>query len=213
MLYSFSANVLFAHVSRTGGVSIRSSLRIGHSQWTALRSSQHAALCEARSELNELFDSTFKFAVVRNPWDRLVSWYSYLLSVSLASELNSKSLSDPDTEHWKEFDAYLDTALKETITIDGVERLVMSQFHQLSDSSETLLADRLARFENLTQDISQIMLKANLRCPPLPTTNQSHHLHYSSYYSDYGRQLVGDVLKRDIEQFSYRFEPEVCVQD
>lgn len=130
-----------------------------------------------------------------------------MLSVSLAPDSDSKSLSDPDADHWKGFDAYLDTALKETIIIDGAERLAMSQFHQLSDSSEALLTDRLARFENLADDVSRILVEANLRCPPRPTIHQSHHLHYSAYYSDYGRQLVGDVLKHDIDLFSYRFEP------
>ena len=194
------------HVSRTGGVSIRECLRTGLNEATSVGSSLHAPLCEARDELGELFDSTFKFAVVRNPWDRLVSWHSYISSTAFP-DLDHESLSDPDASHWTDFDAYLDAALKETWTIDGEERLVASQFHQLADAQGRLLTDDLGRFEILAEDLSRLLERAKLRCPPLKRMNQSYHQHYSVYFSAYGRQLVESCLPEDIAQFGYRFGP------
>jgi chondroitin 4-sulfotransferase 11 len=207
MLYSFQAGVLFVHVSRTGGISIQTCMRRGLNDSTVLGTSAHAPLCEARAELGALFDSTFKFAIVRNPWDRLVSWFSFISSISPASELRSGSQADPDSPHWHEFDAYLDAVLKETCTIDGAERLVMSQFHQLADAEEQLLTNDVGRFETLTDDALRLFGMSGLRCPPLQKLNSSTHLHYSKYYSEFGRELVSDLLKDDIEHFGYRFEP------
>jgi len=209
MLYSFQAAVLFVHVSRTAGVSIQACMRAGLNNSTILGSSQHAPLCEARTELGELFDSTYKFAVVRNPWDRLVSWYAYLAAVTFARDLDKKSQSAPDAAHWKEFDAYLDVALRETCRIDGEERLMLSQFHQLADAEGQLLVDGLGRFENLADDVPRLFSEANLKCPPLKQINQSNHVHYSAYYSDYGRELVGALLKDDVEGFDYQFDAGV----
>ena len=206
MLYSFQAGVLFVHVSRTGGTSIQACMRTGLNESTNLGSSAHAPICEARTELGALFDSTYKFAIVRNPWDRLVSWFSLISSITLAPDLDIKTHSDPQAQHWNEFDAYLDSALKETCMIDGVERLVMSQFHQLADAQGLLLTNELGRFESLSDDVNRLLRAANLRCPQLKKLNPTNHLHYSRYYSDYGRQLVNELLKDEIENFNYRFE-------
>jgi chondroitin 4-sulfotransferase 11 len=206
MLYSFQSDVLFVHVSRTGGTSIKMSMEIGLNKLSNLGSSQHAPLCEARAELGELFDSTYKFAIVRNPWDRLVSWYSFISSISIVPDLDSVSQADPDASHWKEFDAYLDETLVRKCSIDGEQRLELSQFHQLADSQGKLLIDGLGRFESLAEDMPRLLGEAKLRCPPLKTLNQSSHQHYSAYYSDYGRQLVEELLKDDVDCFGYQFD-------
>ncbi|MGB0524159.1 MAG: sulfotransferase family 2 domain-containing protein [Flammeovirgaceae bacterium] len=72
MLYSVQHQFLFTHVSRTGGVSLSQCLRqqapdVQDILW------QHAPLILAKQLLGEIFNQVYKFAFVRNPWERFVS--------------------------------------------------------------------------------------------------------------------------------------------
>jgi len=206
MLYSFPSQILFTHISRTAGTSIQASMQTSIHMLKNIGKNQHSPLCEARDELGELFEPSFKFAIVRNPWERLVSWYSFINLISNKFNKNEKPEQKQNSLNKQDFDNYLKQALKETCLIDGKERLAMSQLHQLSDSQENLLTNDIGRFENLNDDFSRLLQKAQLKCPPLKKVNQSNHLHYSRYYSEYGQQLVAESLKEDIDYFGYQFK-------
>jgi len=93
-MISFQKRFLFVHIPKTAGNSIQSVLReYSEDQIVALRSEQdgierfglrnpnykirkHSTLAEYRMALgDEQFRSLYKFACVRNPWDRMVSYY------------------------------------------------------------------------------------------------------------------------------------------
>ncbi len=67
--------------------------------------------------------------------------------------------------------------------------------------------DFVARMENLAEDFAGVCRR--VRIPPvrLPRRNRRLHGHYSWYYDDATRDLVGDYYARDISAFGYRFEP------
>ena len=93
-MISVSKRFLFVHIPRTGGNSIQSLLRnysedeivIARERQDGIerfgiRSShpnlrKHSTLAEYRAALGEeRFGTLYKFASVRNPWDRMISYY------------------------------------------------------------------------------------------------------------------------------------------
>jgi chondroitin 4-sulfotransferase 11 len=193
MLFSNKHRVLFIHVSRTGGTTIRELLRACMSDSVGgLRSkqlSQHATANEIAAAFGTDFHAYFRFAFVRNPWDRLWSWYSLRRSATGDTQMT--------------FDAFLN------IWIPPHGPLVLSsQTDSLYSSSGELLVDALGRYENFASDLKAIFKQAELPLlSEIPCLNASEADHYSRFYSEYGRDLVERAYRADLENFDYRYEP------
>ena len=68
--YSKEHNILFVHIPKNAGSSIRDKLDI--------TKSGHYPLSILQSHMDKkTFDNAIKIAVFRNPWERMVSWYRY----------------------------------------------------------------------------------------------------------------------------------------
>ncbi len=106
-MISFQKRFLFVHIPKTAGNSIQTILRhYSEDEIVALRAEQdgierfglrnpnykikkHSTLAEYRAALGEArFRDLYKFTCVRNPWDRMVSYYFGTTSTrgSLGSE-------------------------------------------------------------------------------------------------------------------------------
>ncbi|ADZ89715.1 sulfotransferase family 2 domain-containing protein [Marinomonas mediterranea] len=207
MYISRQHNFLFCHVSRTGGTSLTEHIKRHVKDVEQVRL-QHLSMKEGKAILGEEFDTFFKFTLVRNPWERLVSWYALMALSDASFDLNSAALNAlPDSPHWRKFDEFLEAVSTQKIGGCRGNRLVFSQWQQLIDDDGNLLVDEIGRFENYAQDIPKFLSKVNVMKPFEENVNGSKHLHYSEYYSDFGKELVADVFHEDVSNFGYHFEP------
>ncbi len=205
MYYSKKNRFLFCHVPRTGGTSFSEHIR-SHFNCAQRNQFQHLSMPAAKRLLGSQFDSLFKFAFVRNPWERLVSWHG--LTAVAHSQFRHDLVPDtsPSSSHWRNFDKFLEQAVTKHTDVDGELRLEFSQFHQLADGDGNLLVDDLGRFENYSADSKRFLTKLGVDKSLPIKVNHSHHLHYSEYYSEFGRDLVAKVFHLDISKFGYEFE-------
>jgi hypothetical protein len=76
VLVSDNHKLVFVHIQKSGGVTVQELLQ---KNFPDLRTivARHAFASRGMQELDE-WDEYFKFAVVKNPWDRLVSWYTMI---------------------------------------------------------------------------------------------------------------------------------------
>src|SRR5262245_23839746 len=81
MLISQNPPFLFIHIQKTGGTSLERVLRASCPDVKQL-CGRHDHALSASKRLDANYHRYFKFAFVRNPWERLVSWYSMIVQYS-----------------------------------------------------------------------------------------------------------------------------------
>ncbi|WP_235736946.1 sulfotransferase family 2 domain-containing protein [Nocardioides alcanivorans] len=208
MRVSDSRRVLFVHVPKTGGSTIDRVLdtEVPDSRKVAGRP-RHATLKGILAAEPELADY-WVFGFVRNPWARMVSWWSMVNTVFEAYErgeprvvrkvnANPKAWL-PEGEFAKDFDAFV---LEGTAKIRKVGRPQMEML-----SAPDRMADFVGRIENFHADVNTVRERLGLEpLVEIPRANKSSHGPYQDYYNATTRQKVAEVYAADIEAFGYEF--------
>ena len=181
---------IFIHVSKTGGTSIEHALNPNvsldysnnsHTTGNTSFKDKHWSALRYKKEYPKEYESYFKFAFVRNPWDRLVSNYKWLVFIGKVHTSFEDWIKNPT---WG-FNAYSYTKM-------------------LHDNNGNMI-DFVGKFENLQEDFNTVCNKIGLTQRELPHKNKTNHKHYTEYYSDETSQLVAERYAQDIERFGYKF--------
>lgn len=227
MLLSFPKEFLFVHIAKTGGSSVRSVLagnRWRHPYfWAqmvchrlssltghrlASKLPRHAPIVAAMEMLSrESFEQLFKFAFVRNPWDRMVSAYCHFERerTDLLSENGVKSFDD--FVQWMIHDAG-DYRGRGATFVQAIRR---PQREYLIDLHGNLAVDMIGRYELLAKDYASIArrLGFSARLPHKRRSNRDFD--YRTHYSQKSIEWVGNYYSTDIKQFDYQFESQDVV--
>jgi hypothetical protein len=212
MLLSYKPAFLFIHIDKAAGSSIQLALKDYASPRTnrrvlrrlvwlgslnrlglyrSIEFPEHVSAKTVRSCLpSEIYAEMFKFAFVRNPWDRLVSRYSYLLK-------NEKHPRHHLVKAMKGFDEYV------RWEIGRGSRTFQYPF--VADSAGKLIVDFVGYFERLNEDFTKICGRLGVAAE-LPRANASSHRDYRTFYTPELRDLVGREFQRDVQLFGYTFD-------
>jgi Sulfotransferase family len=201
-MISLQKRFLFVHIPKTAGNSIQSALRdYSEDELVALRKEQdgverfglrnpnykvkkHSTLAEYRDALGEAqFGELYKFTCVRNPWDRMVSYYF-------------TPTQSPETWNRKKFRKVISKA----VSVADYLRLDRGEEDPFGN------VDYIMRFENLASDFRTVCEALSISPPTLPQYNRSSREHYSKYYDDELREFVRARFVAEIERFGYTFE-------
>ncbi len=203
MLISDHHRMLFVHVQKTGGVSIDRMLR-GHIDDLRSVASRHATLSRILKNEPDLH-SYWTFGFVRNPWTRMVSWWSMIEKWNKfngprsGKEHGDKKLNP----FWVAADSYTDF---EEFIMRGPEdfrRLRTPQIDYLTTPHRR--ADFIGRTESFNADIRAVLARLNLPLIEPEQHNVSKHGKHQGYYTDATRTRVGEIFAKDIELFGYEF--------
>ena len=201
-MISFQKRFLFVHIPKTAGNSIQSILRhYSEDEIVALRAEQdgierfgirnpnykikkHSTLAEYRAALGEArFHDLYRFTCVRNPWDRMVSYYFGTTSLVEAW----------DREEFKKL-------ILRALLVTDYLRLDKGESDPFGN------VDYIIRFENLADDFRTLSAKLGIPDAPLPRYNRSNREHYSKYYDTDLRELIRKRFAPEIDRFGYAFE-------
>ena len=153
------------------------------------------------------YDGYFKFAFVRNPWDRLVSCYLQKLGPGRRrrAPLGRTQSGDKLREgmHFSEFA----TAVCEIPDTEANPHF-RSQHIVLYGGTDSLLPDFIGRFENLQEDFARVTAKIgapDLKLPHLTPSLSRDNRSYRDFYDERLAKMVNERYQRDIELFDYSF--------
>jgi hypothetical protein len=149
----------------------------------------HLTLSQLRPHLDaDTFDNFFKFAFVRNPFDRFVSYCSFV------------------TRQKGQFDRNPRAVMEHFVAKPPWDRILFQPQHQfLIDEQGKLLTDYVGRVEQMQESYDAIAQRIGIPTAPLERVNSSRRADYRGYYD---QELIDGVAKlyaRDLELFGYSF--------
>jgi hypothetical protein len=148
----------------------------------------HISVRQLRGHLPpDTWNDYFKFAFVRNPFDRFVSICFFLNRQHPGFEKNARSF------------------MKRALNAPRFRRriLVRPQTELLTDDDGELAVDFVGRYEALQPSYDSIMKKVGLATTDLEWKNKSTHAGYDVYYDDELREQVAEFYRDDLRMFGY----------
>ncbi|WP_312160465.1 sulfotransferase family 2 domain-containing protein [Phenylobacterium sp.] len=209
MIVSHRHRFIFAAVPKTGTHSVRQALReqLGDGDveqvglfvdkrfpWEELAAIRHGhlALRQVRPYLGEeAFGGYFKFAFVRNPFDRFVSYCAFMLRGGEAFQQRPQEVM----RHFL-FEAPPD----HHILFQPQARLLVDE------DGKTLLADEVGRVEDMQGSFDAICARIGIPSRRLDRVNGTRRGDYRSYYDQALIDAVAARYAQDLELFGYSFE-------
>ena len=191
MIYAIDHKIVFYHVPKTGGSSITYWLENNNLGLIANIKPMHAHPTSiATNNFVTNFPVNWSFCVVRNPWDRWVSWWHYW-----------KFMVKRFDHSFEEYTENFFTGQYKDLT-GGEYGPNIPQIHFSRHVHEVL------RYENLEEDFKKVQDKLNVHTPLEKRGNVSKGKpHYSHYYTTPRLvDLVSEYYKEDIAEFGYKYE-------
>lgn len=144
----------------------------------------HLMAGEVRERLgNQLWDSYFKFAVDRNPWDKAVSLFF----------ANTHRTGPRPFAEWLRWIPSFRLTNYPNYTIDGA-----------------VAVNQLIRYESLGEHLAMVRERVGLPPLALPRANGAFRpdesRDYRSLYDDDSAMFIADLCAREIALFDYRFD-------
>ena len=138
------------------------------------------------------FEEAWKWIFVRNPWDRAVSSYFYVVKLS-------------EYRGWPvpTFKDYLKTPFSDMTYLARIHSWPL--YRHVFKSKNFFAIDFIGRYENLQNDFDYVCKHLGVSKCKLCHRKKGNHEHYTEYYDDECIELVANKFAVDIKRFGYTF--------
>jgi hypothetical protein len=151
---------------------------------------------------SEQWDSYFRFSIARNPWDRMVSDFTWLAR-------NDPALQ-PKVRFYHRFgvpfDEFGQTRRLFADFIKSGNWTTNDRFYVIDDR---LCVDQVIRYEHLSDDFREVCQAIGVPPVTLPRLKagiRPAKRHYSEYYDERTAGIVADRHRNDLRLFGYELE-------
>ena len=247
---------VFVHIPRTGGTSFRKMLQIDEEKPSDLEKinskglvflsnkqkgrrsydtprvlqKEHLVMSQM-AQLNivdrNIFNQYFKFAFVRNPWDKLLSEYTnhyckycesfeeYVSKVEqIVNFINDNFKFDIEDLFYEEYSKLTFNILWNKKLDNHLMPWGGNEVHSdphffpqhifTHNLDGTVLVDFIGRFESYEEDAQNILNQLGISSP-IEKLHSSEHPPYRQAYTPITRDIIANVFQTDIKVFGYQF--------
>lgn len=200
MIIDHQYRYIYTAIPKTGSISIQFALGYGNN--IPEPELYHQDLRTTLSN-NMQYYNYFKFAFVRNPWDRLLSLYN---DFTVNRVCQYSGLVRFDKPLLSEFIDFNDMCIKLVDSPWFCNIFFRSQWDMLSVNNK-LCVDRVGRFESFQHDFDSICHDIGLTNVVIDKLNTSKvkDVRYQQYYTDESRNAIAKLYASDIETWNYEF--------
>lgn len=212
MLISHKNKLITIDIPKTGTRSLRETLTelihldiVGSSQCELFN--QHGTALECYNSLNTIninFDDYFSFCVVRNPWDRYLSFFKYYKDKAY------EYLNRETNEAWSNAEiaqgklcAELFSAKNNYLILKNIIMNNRKQSDYYLDNNHKVMVSYVAEFANLTTEFDFLCSSIGISCTNLKHKNKSSSIVYKDIYNQELIDLVAKKEKHVIEMKNY----------
>ena len=135
----------------------------------------------------EIWKHYYKYAVVRNPWDKYISFCFFM------NRENEDFQKDPTS--------FLNRIIDKQKVKSRI--LFRPQYEFVYDHNGEMLVNECGRFEDLQGSFDELAQRIGIQTQKLEHVNASVHDKYRKYYSEELKEKVADYYQRDIELFNF----------
>jgi chondroitin 4-sulfotransferase 11 len=190
IFYLNSADVVFIHIPKTGGTSIRKGYFGENYQGPEF-------------EMPVRWESHFSFAFVRNPYDRLIS--AWKMFTRGTSELAASGRADLSLASFLQtvVDGSIPYVLGEKyVWEEHVRHHTLPQVHPYYCLKD---AKFIGRFESLEKDFERVCNHLALPVKPLPVRHRTDRGSYRDYFDKETHELAEKYYAADLAELNYTF--------
>lgn len=209
MIISSGRRYVFVHIPKTGGTALslalesramRDDVLIGDTpkaearrkrqrdQFPTVKLNKHAKLSAAIQMIGDVSDY-YCFTLVRNPWDRLVSYYQWLG----VQKFSHPAVGLAQAHSFSEF-------IRAPLITSSLKK------NSYASYLNGKCAPNFLKLEYLDRDLVPLWEHLGFNLSPIEVVNKSERrTDYRSYYSDADAAHAENILAADIEGFSYEF--------
>ena len=222
-MVSYKNKYMFLHIPKTGGTSIVQCLMNTHGvenvtflreDWLGvddigsgdcgvighnIRNPNYRHLKDSN------YKDTFIFTFVRNPWERLVSAFFYLLEGGIWS-VDADDYEKHLNKYNKDFRSFVRESLTDDSIFNQLPLFFKSQHYWMSNDDGEILVDYIGKLEDVQKDFNVICDKIGIPHQEVSRKRTSTHKHYTKYYDEETREIVAKRYRDDIKYFGYKFE-------
>ena len=212
MMISHRYRCVFAHVPKCAGTSIKRLLELEpvkppywHCYWE-----------EAEHVLGgDTLASYFKFTVVRNPWDRVVSAWRMFLDKAWCKQGRDYNLRELVAVSIDESIPYVaryasrDEQVRWERSVENIRHHTLPSLHPyygMADASGAVRIDEVIDYRALDDGFERVRRRLGLAHARLPRENGTRHDHYSRYFDVETRAIVAAHFAADIHAFGFTFD-------
>jgi len=145
------------------------------------------------SKINyDIFKNFYKFGVIRNPFDTIVSYYYWRNSIK---NKNSKPITFKETLKELESNKYPNYGLL------NLNKLMDKNFDEI-------LCDKIIKYEDLNQDLSLVFDKLGIPFDgklKIFKKKSNRNKNYKKFFDKDSEKLIKEIFWKDIEMFNYSF--------